>query len=295
MLVDRLRGALRTDSTFWRKALWAGVHYGPDLWVRYSPPLFGLAFGAALREPREHVRTTLRRALGPRPRHEELRDTAAVFCNFASSMTDAMLVGAGRGYTVTSRPVGDWYFLSSLAGGKGVIVATAQTAGWDAAGVMVSSCTGGRRVVVVMEPEPNVMARELHDAHRRRAGLEVMHVGRDPLRSLGLLRHLRDGGIVAMKFDRAAPGMRTRQVRFFGDPWQLPEGPLTLAALTGAPLVPVFTRRLGFLQYQIIATEPIRLPRRNTGAELDRAAQELADRLERFVRAYPTHWFCFRD
>lgn len=290
-----LREALRTDSTFWRKALYAGVHYGPEPWLRYSPPVFGVAFGAALGGARESVRRTLRKIRGPRPLAVELVEVAEVFANFASAMTDAMILGAGRGYEVRCRSLGDEHFLSSLGAGRGVVVVTAQTAGWDLSGAMARIHACGREVMVVMEPEHNAVARELHDAHRVRQGVSVVHVGVDPLGSLPLLGQLRRGDVVAMKFDRAAPGMRTRRVRLLGEPFAVPEGPLRLAALTGAPLVPVFSRRLGFLEYEAVNTPPIRLPRRPSDAELDRAAQELADRLESFVRAHPTQWFRFQD
>jgi KDO2-lipid IV(A) lauroyltransferase len=294
-VLPRLRDTFRTNSAFWRKALHAGVHFGPDPWVRYSPAVFGLAFCAALSGPRESVRRILRKVHGPRPAHEELRDVAEVFTNFASSMSEAMLVGAARGYVPTSRPLGDWHFLSSYARGRGVIIAAAQTAGWDIGGAMLSNVQA-KDVLVVMEPEADDAARELHDRYRHGAGVKVVHVGRDPLASLALLRHLRSqGGIVALKFDRVHPGMRRRQVRFLGDRWQVPEGPLSLAAMTGAPIVPVFTRRLGFLEYELINHPPIYLPRRPDQEALDAAAQTLADALESFVRKYPTHWFRFRD
>ncbi len=292
-LTQQLREHLRTDSTFWRRALHFGVHHGPEPWVRYSPPFFGLAFGLALRKQREVVRRTIRQLVGPRPWHQEMRDVAEVFTNFASSMTDAMLVGSGRGYTNKIHVEGEQYLLSSLTEGCGAIVATAQTAGWDSSGPGVSH-RQKMDVLVVMEGEPNRDARRVHDAVRERSGVRVIHVGTDPFSSLPLLRHLRHrGGIVAMKFDRAAAGMRTRTVRFLGKPWQIPEGPLSLAALTGAPLIPVFTRRLGFLEYHLTNTPPIHLPRRPSPDQLDAAAQLLADRLEHFARQHPTQWFRF--
>src|SRR5690606_19741428 len=132
-----------------------------------------------------------------------------------------------------------------LARGKGVIVATAQTAGWDVGGACIHNRQLGREVLVLMAAEPNAAAREVSDEHRRRAGLRIMHVGDDPLASLPILRHLRQGGLVALKFDRIYQGMRTREVTFCGAPWRIPEGPFSLASLTGAPIVTSFTRRLG--------------------------------------------------
>jgi len=276
----------------WRRALRAGIEHGPDPWLRYSPALFGLAFGAALKTQRRAVRDNLRWVCGPRPYTTELRDVAEVFTNFACSMTDAMLIGASRGYTLTSRPVGDWAYLSSAAAGKGVILASAHTAGWDVGGFSAARLMPAR-VMVVMEPEANARARDVHDATRTHAGVQLVHVGTDPLAALPVLKHLRHGGVVALQYDRIRSGMRTRTVRFLGRSWEIPQGPLTLARLSGAPIVPVFGRRLGFLEYQVIATPPIQVPPRASSAQLDAVAQTMAERLEQFVRAYPTHWFRF--
>src|ERR1700733_4765455 len=92
-LLDDLR---RHDSGLGRRAIDAGVTYGPDAWVRYSPPIFGLAFAAALPRQRRAVRDRLRRALGPRHPLREAADVPRVFTTYASSLTDAFVAG-GRG------------------------------------------------------------------------------------------------------------------------------------------------------------------------------------------------------
>ena len=292
MSFERMRAAWRIDSAFWRRAMAWGIQRGPDAWVRYSPAVIGWTFSAALAEPRRAVRESLRLVHGVRPAHQELRDIATVFANFAASMTEGMLLGAERGYHLTTRPVGAWNFMSAAAKGRGMIVATAQTAGWDvAAGALAEVQT--RDVWVLMNRESDEDARQLHDRFRQAAGFRIVHVGNDPLASLPLLRHLRKGGIVTLKMDRLRPGMRTRAVQLLGQPWHLAEGPFRLAQLTGAPIVPVFVRRLGFLDYQTISGSPIHVPRRLNETQLDAAAQGLTDELERFVRAYPTQWLRF--
>ncbi len=121
----------------------------------------------------------------------------------------------------------------------------------------------------------------------------VAHVGDDPLEALPLLRHLRGGGAVALQIDRAPPGVRTRAVRMFGGPAVVPEGPLRLAALTGAPIVPIFCARVGYRRYVVTAGASLTLARGAGDAELDAAAQHLADAMQDFVRAHPTDWFAF--
>jgi lauroyl/myristoyl acyltransferase len=287
-----LATAMRPDSSFWRRFMAAGIRHGPDALLRYSPPLFGLAFAAALPQTRERVRTNLRRILGPRPATTEAADIASVFINYASSLTEAMALGTNRGDGIVSRGIGVEYYESCLAQGKGVIIATAHTGGWEAAGPMMSKVHPGE-VFVVMARERDPKARALQDELREKAGVRVVHIGETAFDALPLLRRLQQNAIVAMQIDRIPPGMRGRAVTLFGEPWQAPEGPLLLAALSGAPIMPVFTRRLGFLNYEFRAHPPIRLPRRPTPAELDAAAQQMMDALGAFLRENPTQWFNF--
>ena len=246
------RTRLQPDSLFWRKMFRAGVVHGPEAWVRHSPPVFGMLVGAALSEQRQAVRQTLRQLMGPRPPAEELRNVAKVFTNYACCMTDALLLGADRGYKPIVDNANDGAdFKSSIAQGKGLIIATAHTAGWDVAGPMLSHLQTAE-VMVVMQREQNNAARQLHDEARRRAGVKVVHVGDDPLSALPLLQHLRHrAGVVAMKFDRSVGDIRGRAVTFLGEPWQVPDGIFRLAALSGAPILPVFTRRRGFPSLRI--------------------------------------------
>jgi KDO2-lipid IV(A) lauroyltransferase len=86
---------------------------------------------------------------------------------------------------------------------------------------------------------------------------------------------------------RGVPG------ELFGAPFPVPEGPLRLSAVSGAPVVPIFTRRLGYMDYDVHVAQPIRLPRRPSPADLHAAAAAVLCAMEAFVRANPTQWFHF--
>jgi KDO2-lipid IV(A) lauroyltransferase len=58
------------------------------------------------------------------------------------------------------------------------------------------------------------------------------------------------------------------------------------------PIVPLFCARLGFRRYLIELCEPVWVKTRDP-AELDAAAQRIADAMVRFVRAHPTQWLHF--
>ncbi|WP_082362656.1 lysophospholipid acyltransferase family protein [Chondromyces crocatus] len=291
-LRERLRSALQSDSALWRRALLAGVHHGPEFWVRYSPPLFGLLFGAALPAKRKLVESNLRWIRGSRSPVVDLREISEVFASYASCLTEGLLLASERGFILKSRAQGVENYHAAAAAGRGVILATAHTGGWDLAGQIMRDVHQGG-VVVVMQRERDAQARALQDEARARAGIQVVHAGESALDALPLLAHLRRGAAVALQIDRTPPGARSRQVSLFGTPWRCPEGPLTLAALSGAPILPVFTRRLGFLHYEAVASTPIWLPRRPSEAERAAAASAMVGAMERFVRESPTQWFHF--
>jgi KDO2-lipid IV(A) lauroyltransferase len=100
---------------------------------------------------------------------------------------------------------------------------------------------------------------------------------------------------VALQIDRAPSRLRTRRVRLFGGPGVIPEGPLRLAQLSGAPILPVFSARRGHRRYLVEAYPPIVVARDASDADLDRAAQRVADAMGEFLTEHPTDWFAFRE
>jgi lauroyl/myristoyl acyltransferase len=294
MLRDLLDDLRHHDSLLWRRAINAGVSRGPEAFVRLSPPLFGLAFAAALPRYRRVVLRNLRLVHGTRSAAIEALDVARVFSSYASCLTDAFVAGSERGVRVTGECVNDSRVAAAIAEGKGLILTTAHIGGWQIAGLVLSErhhCD----LMVVMRPERDPRAQALQDSIRDRIGIKVAHIGTDPLDALPLLAHLQHKGAVAVQMDRLPEGMRGRMASLFGRPWAVPEGPLRLAALSGAPILPVFSRRLGFMRYEVHIAEPIHLPRRPSSADLDGAARAITGEMEKFVRAHPTQWFHFEQ
>jgi len=82
-------------------------------------------------------------------------------------------------------------------------------------------------------------------------------------------------------------------VRLF-DRWTtLPAGPATLAARTGAPIVPVAVRRTPEGRYRVTFDAPI-VPASAGAADLQRATQAVADALERAITVAPEQWYSFK-
>jgi phosphatidylinositol dimannoside acyltransferase len=289
---ERSPGLVRHRSAFLRRLAFAGARYGPSWFVRLSPPLFGAAFALALPGARREVRESLRRVLGPRSRPAEGIDVLRTFCGYAQCLAESL--GAGRADARRARVelTGGAYLREAIRLQRGAVLVTAHIGPWDIAAQLLAADLGAR-VLVVMEAEPDPEARALHDEVRRRSGVQVLAVGESPLDALGVLRHLRSGGLVAFQIDRPAPSARSLSTTLFDQPFSVPEGPFRLAALAGVPVLPLFSSRRGYFVYRVEAGAPITCPKGASHAELERAAQASAACMESFILEHPTEWFHF--
>ncbi|MDP9152056.1 MAG: lysophospholipid acyltransferase family protein [Myxococcota bacterium] len=285
---------LSLDGAFWRRLARLGATRGPGWFVRLSPPLIGLAAYGVAKAQRRQVARNLRRIRGERSALRDAVDVARTFAGYASCLAEILSAGSPNGSLPEVVVWGEPHVDDALADGRGIVFATAHTAGWETVGPLMVR-DHGFRIMIAEAPERDAASRAIQDDARRAHGLLVVHVGDDPLAALPLARHLREGGAVALQMDRAPAGLRARTVALFGERWRVPEGPLRLAALTGAPLVPVFVARTGHRSYKVFNGRPIRLARAAGERELDDAAQSFADSLHVFLRAHPTQWFHFHE
>jgi KDO2-lipid IV(A) lauroyltransferase len=243
---------------------------------------------------RRAIAHNLRVVRGERGPLRDALDVAATFVTYASCLTEVLSSGSKNGAAPQVEVKGGSWFDDAIADARGAVLVTAHTAGWEVAGSRLAR-DKNLRVMIVEQAEPDTVAREIQDQARRMQGVLVAHVGDDPLSGLPLVKHLREGGVVALQIDRTPPGLRARRVVMFGKAARVPEGPLRLSALTGAPVVPVFANRTGRGRYELAVHPPVRLPRSPGEAELDAAAQKLANAMSEFVQAHPTQWFHFRE
>jgi KDO2-lipid IV(A) lauroyltransferase len=284
-------GPLSLDGAFWRRAARFGAR-GPEWFARYSPPVIGVVICALTSEHRRIVTRNLHRVRGSRGWLRDSTDVARTFATYASCLSEVLGDDPTPGRCVRASCLGERHVEQALSRGRGAIFATAHTAGWDMVGRVVAR-DKGLRVMVAEAPERDASVRAIQDEVRRGHGVAVAHVGDDPLSALPLARHLRGGGIVALQVDRSPPGQRGRRVTMFGETAKVPEGPLRLAALTGAPIVPIFAARTGHRRYKVVADPPIVIARSASDVDLDAAAQQMANAVQDFVRDHPTQWFHF--
>jgi len=247
----------------------------------------------ALPEVRQRVRRNLRAILGPRPYGQELLDVFRTFSNFASCLTEALAVAGKRAPKIDCSVSGAEYLREAIARGRGVILVTAHTGGWETAGPLLKS-EFDLDVMIAMQSEPDAEARQIQDRARERSGVKVVHVGNEPLAILPLFMHVRRGGALGVQIDRSPDAKRSLPVQLFGSCSRVPSGPFLLAQATGAPILPVFTRRVGFFRYEIRLCPLLDIAKGAPPKALVAAAESAAQEMESFIRAHPTHWFDFR-
>ncbi len=282
------------DGLFWRRMAAFGAQRFPSWWVRYSPPVFGVAASVALPHARRAVRSNLQRIRGPQPLWREVIDTTQTFATYAGCLAETLATGSKNDARPEVDIIGREHVHAALAQERGVIFLTMHTGGWEVAGPLLSQHMK-LDVALVMESERSEGARQIHDRAREISGVRVIHIGPDPLAALPLVRHLTEKkGAAAMQVDRVPSSGRMLRVRLLDADGYLPEGPFRLAQLTGAPFLPVFCARLGFRKYIFQAHAARTLPRRASAAQLEAAAQSIADTMTGFLRAHPTQWFEFR-
>jgi KDO2-lipid IV(A) lauroyltransferase len=185
----------------------------------------------------------------------------------------------------------------ATAGGRGAIVVTGHVGNWEL-GATLPGTIEGRHVHLVREEEIDPRAQAMIAALLRdRLGAHVtMHfAGDDPALALRLREALEQGEIVALQADRRRSGGRSVGDRIFGHPFDLPLGPLVLARISGASLVPAFMFREARRSYRICLREPISVSSAgDRESDLAAAARQLAGEIEYAIRRRPHQWFCWR-
>lgn len=167
----------------------------------------------------------------------------------------------------------------ALALGKGAIMLTAHVGNYELGAWILKQ--SGRPVNLVMaDYEAQAVAQYL-ERLRGDVRPRIIAVNRSPWSSLEVAAALRRGEIVCMQGDRALSPAHAL-VPFLGKPAPFPTGPYQLAQLTGAPILPVFSSRMGRAHYRFEIFAPLGGPT---------ALEEYVQLLEREVLLRPYYWF----
>jgi lauroyl/myristoyl acyltransferase len=177
-----------------------------------------------------------------------------------------------------------------LREGNGLIVWTAHLGNWEFASRLLE--LHGRPVHVARVVEGNPAEKTLRDLMTNDL-LRVVRLNDDVMAPLKLLHALRANEIVAIQGDRIYEPYGA-DMQFFGSQARFPLGPFLLAYVSGAPILPGFVVRHGWLRYRVIMGKPIRLVHTSSREKDLRIGLAQAARfLEDNVKVYPDQWLNF--
>ena len=276
--------------------LWVGSRV---LWLGYFFVWFGaLYFFVCVPKARRASMMYLDRLRPGRSWVRRRWDSYRHMIEFGMLLLDraVMLVSARHGFRVSCDGLG--HLTKATAEGKGVLMLSGHFGNAEVAAPYIFKMGVECRIHIVMYQEAADSTERFHTKHRRM--LEKMNVisTTDSLAAgVKIMGALREGDLVAMRADRAMQG-KTVKATLLGAEVALPAGPFVAAVLSGAPVVNVYTCRLGYRRYVCVMSAERRYGEESGGPReerIGRAASDFAAFLEGLIRKYPLQWGNFYD
>jgi Kdo2-lipid IVA lauroyltransferase/acyltransferase len=179
-----------------------------------------------------------------------------------------------------------------LAAGNGLIVWTAHVGNWEFASRLLEMHGRPVNVARVVEDKTaEIMLRNLMASER----LKIVDLKGGVEATLELLQALRRNEIVAMQGDRVYQ-RHNAEVPFFSQPTAFPLGPFLLSQVSGAPVLPGFVIRQGWLRYHALMGHPISpVPSNDGDAGLQAALSQAVQFLEKTLTTHYDQWLNFFD
>ena len=177
----------------------------------------------------------------------------------------------------------------ALAEDQGILALGFHYSNWEITGV--ASSLLGREIVALARPlKGHAGLDRFLNSLRASTGLTIIP-NKDTARDV--MRLLKEKRMVAFLGDQREKRSKAVWVELFGKKVPTSKGIVAIAMKTGAPIIPIYSIREGFLRYTIVCDEP--LPIERTGAALEdliyRNARRINAVLERIVADHPEEWF----
>ncbi len=295
--IRRLIGPFHVTGVFWYWLPNQAPRFFPRWAFTPAERFFGFAFYFFLVNIRRAVRANLRVVLGRCGAWAERRRAARTLSDFACCYGDRYeSLAYPRRFRVELE--GEEHWRQARSGGRGVIFVTAHIGAWEMSSFLAAS-DAALQIHVVREEELDPRSQQfMRELIARSASPNcVIHFATgDPRLGLELRAALESGENVAVQGDRPRAGSRTVQARLFGRPFEFPAGPLMLARVAQAPLVPIFTFRERHYLYRTVFRESFRVsPEGASGPALAEAAARLGAHVEWAIRHRPNQWFAFGE
>lgn len=240
-----------------------------------------------------NVKRNLRRALPHLGEREIAALALSTFRNYSCYLVDYGIfkgLDAASLARVLKNNEGDRHVDRAVKRGCGIIVLTVHIGNWELGGIYFAKRGLKINVVTAREGVPEID--ELKSEYRRKHNINTVILGDSPFSTIELLAALKRGEVVAMLVDRYGGGQGGAVAAdFFDRPCNFPKGPLLLAKMTGAVILPaVVIKEAGV--YRSIISAPVTLEETGDCA-FETCAREIFRSFEATIRRYPDQWYNF--
>ena len=272
------------------RLFFAGARWLP--WaLRWSRPMWVAAAWAAVPSLRSAVRANLRRILPAGSSAAEVdrvgRGVVSSFYEFVCEVAANHRRSLPQLIRRIDAVEGGEAFLEMRKRGRGAVLVTAHFGNFEVGLAAMREIEP--RVHVVFQRDRMGRFEQLRGDLHRGLGIVETPIDDGMASWLALRDALEADGVVMLQGDRTMPGQRGLAVEVLG-PGRghvvLPIGPAKLAAMTGAPLVPVFAIRKKRGQVQVSLGQAIEVAR---GGE-EEATRAVGRAIGVMVQAHPRQW-----
>jgi Kdo2-lipid IVA lauroyltransferase/acyltransferase len=263
----------------------------PERLSRFSGVLLGRLGFCLLKERRSIATANAQRILPALSAHEACAIARRCFENLGVNFVEVLLFPYLRKeeYSFRFRLEKRGMVDEALNSGQGALVLGFHYSNWEIMGV--ASFLLQREIVALARP---LKGRKKLDRFlnllRSAAGLTIIP-NKDTARDV--MRLLREDRMVAFLGDQREKRSKAVWVDFFGRKVPTSKGIVALAMKTGAPVIPIYSRRDGFLRYTVVCEAPLLIERRGASKDelISRNARRVNAVLERVIDDHPEEWF----
>ena len=248
----------------------------------------GWILANVVRLRRTYVLQTLARCLPEKTDSERQALYAAVCRQQVLSMMELLRYAGGREAELEARleVSGKEHVEAARAQGKGVLVLIAHFGNYALLALQVPKLFG-YPLSVIAKPLRNETLNALWWDLQRKAGVNGIPA-RNAYRAS--VRALKDNGLVGFMLDQNRPADQAVFVDFFGQPAATTPGLAVMSAHTGAPVLPVFIRRLPDGRNMVEAQPPIAPPPDRQPETIRTFTETCTKTIEDEIRRYPEQW-----
>jgi predicted LPLAT superfamily acyltransferase len=193
---------------------------------------------------------------------------------------------------------GEEKIAEALQKGKGLILLSAHIGNMEVAGNLLSQHVRASVNYLMFDAERDEM-RELYSDAVKNRRVNVIPVTTDSIDLMLKVKNvLSKNEILCVMGDRITGNEDSRLLPFFNGKAKFPSGPFLLSAITGAPLMVVFSVKTGrnsylFRQYGTISID--KTAGQNRLQAVEEAMVKYISILEKVVPMYPEQWFNLYD